>query len=107
VSDWIEHDGADPQYLPRIAGMKYRVRFDRRDAYLDHGPSLLPASAPQWFWRWKRVRVGLFRTELRRVCDEPTCAPILAYRIEKPRALQELIEIVESLPEPAKPLVPA
>lgn len=108
MSEWIVHDGADPQHLPRIAGMKYRVRFDLRGGLdLDRGPAILGPDAPHWFWRWQRDRVGLFRSELRRICDDPTCAPIIAYQIFKPRALLDLIEQVENLPAPAKPLVPA
>jgi hypothetical protein len=48
---------------------------------------------PGFFWRWKRVRVSWFRTELRRVCDQPDYAPIIRYRIRKPKGFAILERI--------------
>lgn len=58
------------------------------------------ATWPGFFWRWKMVRVGWFRSELFRVCDDPAYAPIKRYRIAKPRstAVDRLAEIVERPP---------
>lgn len=44
------------------------------------------ATWPGFFWRWQRVRVGWFKHEFRRVCDDPAFAPIKRYRIQKPRS---------------------
>jgi hypothetical protein len=95
---WIDHDGAEPN-IPD--GVDFEVEFT------DARGKLVPASGaeidttifPGFFWRWKTVRVVWFRHERRRVCDDPAYAPIIRYRIRKPRALLDLIEMVENLPD--------
>ena len=63
--------------------------------------SSITLSWPGFFWRWKRVRVGWFRKEWRRVCDNPAYAPIIAYRFGRPRssgaAMRRLRQIAQGL----------
>lgn len=91
---WIECDGARcPANLPPV---RVQVVMDMRLGDYLIGP---PADGfyiedwPGFLWRWKRVRVGWFKSELRRVCDNPLYAPICRYRIRKPRALLNLVTI--------------
>lgn len=107
MSDWIEHDGAAPPRFLMVQGLRFHVKYLARDQNLALAPHFMNLDEPQWLWRWKRVRIGWFRTELRRVCDDPSCAPIIAYQIIKPRALLDLIELVETLPAPVQPMVDA
>ncbi len=93
---WIEHDGAEP-VLPPQAVLDLEVS--------SHGDVPAPGvttsqTRPGWFWRWKTVRVGWFKAVRRRVCDDPAYAPIIRYRIRKPRALLQLIDMVENRPAP-------
>jgi hypothetical protein len=98
---WIECDGSGgPVNQP---GTVVQVCMDLR-----LGPHLVmppdegcnSATWPGFFWRWRRVRTGWFRSELRRVCDNPAYAPIKRYRIRRPRAIEQLIRLA------ADPYVP-
>jgi hypothetical protein len=95
---WIEHDGAAPVWKDRafvrlkVGGAGFVTPLNEPSGWDD----------PGFFWRWRRVKTGWFRSELRRVCDDPAYAPIIAYRIRRPRALQDLIDLVENLPAPAQ-----
>ena len=94
---WIEHDGGlGPNITAKMmvhwVGTGIGPKRDERT-----NPHY-----PCWLWRWKRVRTGWFKSELVRVCDNPTYAPIIRYRIYRPRALRDLIELVENLPAPAR-----
>jgi hypothetical protein len=90
---WIEHDGGPVRGLiPVPCVLHYRIE---PPGIL--GPEQAKSLSPDWpgfFWRWKRVRIGWFRTELRRVCDQPEYAPIIQYRIRKPRGMAILERIV-------------
>jgi hypothetical protein len=95
---WIEHDGAAP-LLP-CHRMTVQIKHDG-NGEIPVTSEVISRRYPGFFWRWRRVRTGWFRSELRRVCDNPAYAPIIAYRIRRPRALQDLIDLVENLPAPA------
>ena len=89
---WIEHDGSRPEGIPR------RCKLD-----VKHGSGLFPSEklhidSPCWFWRWRHVRVGWFRREWRRVCDQPDFAPVKEYRIWYPDGLALLKEIAADPP---------
>jgi len=92
---WIEHDGATPD---AIAGLPNGTRVQTHSV---GGLGLLPLNAahPGFYWRWRTVRCGWFRTELRRVCDDPTYGAIIRYRIRKPRGLTILEGLLTDLPE--------
>ncbi len=93
---WIEHDGFTPS-------IPYNVRVQ----FIYIGSGLVPADGeevycaayPGFFWRWRTIRAGIFRTEKRRVCDDPAYAPIIRYRIRKPIGLTILESLLTSLPE--------
>lgn len=97
---WVNHDGAD-------CPVKWTCQVEIDFYVADEGALLPPTrkitpSLPNWLWRWRTVRLGWFRTERRRVCDDPVYAPIIRYRVRKPPALRKLIEMVENLPAPQK-----
>ena len=89
---WITHDGAGIE-VPD--GTHLQVSLLRDGIGLTSDTCDF-ATVPNAFWRWRRVRTGFFRSELRRVCDNPAFAPIIAYRIRKPRALMWLKTIAEN-----------
>lgn len=84
---WIEHDGASPQ-IPN--GSVIEVTTIMPGIAVAAGTTV-GFDFPGFYWRWKRVRVGWFWTERRRVCDDPTYAPIAHYRLRRYRAASELI----------------
>lgn len=66
------------------------------------------ADWPGFFWRWEKQRIGWFRRGLVRVCDNPAYAPIIGYRIRRPRGLQILDAILADVDAPTTPdLTPA
>jgi hypothetical protein len=93
---WIELDGAQP-LIPLGVSLKVAVLGS---GIRPEPGAVVSLSWPGFYWRWRTVRVGLFRSERRRVCDDPSYAPIIRYRIRRPRALLELIDLVENLPAP-------
>ena len=97
---WIEHDGAEPS-IPNLARFECRFTDGLGKLVFAEGAEIDTSTFPGFFWRWKTVRAGWFRSERKRVCDNPAYAPIIRYRIRKPRALLELINLVENLPEEA------
>lgn len=94
---WIAHDGAAPRGCRRGDV----VWFQFYCGQVDRSPDPLTLSAPNWFWRRRKVRTGLFRSEVVPVCDDPDYSPILRYRIKKPRGLTLLEEIARGVREPA------
>jgi hypothetical protein len=95
---WIEHDGADP-ILPRLR-LRLQVKWcgwGITPAHMDQ----VTRGYPGFFWRWRTVKTGWLRSEKRRVCDDPAYCPITRYRILRPKALVDLIEMAENLPAPA------
>jgi hypothetical protein len=80
---WIEHDGGKPKPFPKPA----TVQIERI------GPGrVIPEvfNIPVWpgfYWRWKRVWNGFLSWEARRVCYDPDYAPVVRYRIRKPRSV--------------------
>jgi hypothetical protein len=95
---WIEHDGAVP-LIPCPRQIQVTV--------LPPGtvPQAFSTVYPDWpgfYWRWRRVKTGLFSSEKRRVCDDPSYAPILRYRIRKPRGLTILENLIADLPQPVR-----
>ena len=95
---WIEHDGAEPQGLPRRANIQVAVLAD---GISPEDGTVVFQDHPSFFWRWRRVRTGWFRSELRPVCDDPAYAPIIAYRIRRPDALRKLIDLAANPPAPS------
>lgn len=92
---WIEHDGAG-LHLPDGTWFQYRaVGFGLAPK---DGCHIDARQHPSFFWRWRRVREGWFGSKLVRVCDDPAYAPIVAYRIRKPRGLLILLEIAANPP---------
>lgn len=87
---WIQHDGAypPPELEARFQrGARIQVVEEIRDLSLitlerDARGNLL--LWPGFYWRWQNVKIGWFRTEKRRVCDDPAYAPIIRYRFRKP-----------------------
>ena len=95
---WIKHDGAEPQGLPHRA----RIRIIAlADGISPEVGTVVSQEHPSFFWRWRRVRTGWFRSELRPVCDDPAYAPIIAYCIRRPDALRKLIDLAENPPAPS------
>jgi hypothetical protein len=95
---WIEHDGAAPE-PPH--GVGWKLDTVSVGLALRHPPACgIGPGWPGFYWRWRRVRVGWFRTELRRVCDDPAYAPIIRYRIGRPRGnatMRRLQQIAQGL----------
>ncbi|GHF33179.1 hypothetical protein [Seohaeicola zhoushanensis] len=93
---WIEHDGGTGPHV----NAEIEIVCDMSSGGKRPGPLEKTCStSPWWMWRWRKVRTGWFKSELRRVCDDPEFAPIIRYRIRKPRALRDLIELIANLPE--------
>ncbi len=93
---WIEHDGAEPSISRgSLAEIVFQgcliVPEDRQPCDLVNWPG--------FYWRWTRVRTGLFSSVMRRVCDDPAYAPVIRYRIRRPRGMVILEALLENLPE--------
>lgn len=85
----IRHDGAGVN-LPD--GTRLRIEY--------LGSGIMPGidehigpNWPGWFWRWRWVRHGWFEKRRVRVCDDPRFAPIIAYWIRRPPAIELLREL--------------
>lgn len=95
---WVECDGSGGPMIDD--GAAFEVRMDLKGGRDLIGPpdEVNARNWPGFFWRWKRVRTGWFKSELRRVCDDPAYAPIRCYRLRKPPsiAVQLLTSIVEN-----------
>jgi len=89
---WIEHDGGSVEGLLRLPCVIHYY-FDPTGIASTADGQPLPLNWPGFLWRWRYVRAGWFSTELRRVCDDPEYAPIVRYRIRKPRGLSILERI--------------
>ena len=89
-TDWFDHDGKG---CP-CKGLWVQAVFDRGFPLISEGIALgsWPRFPDQWDWA---------------VCDAVGKARIIRYRIRRPRALLQLIEMVENLPAPAQPRVDA
>lgn len=91
---WIEHDGgAGPNVTAPVEITHLGAGIAPKNGeYAD-------CLHPSYIWKWKTVRVGWFRRERRRVCDNPAYAPIIRYRIGKHKgrsaAMDRLAEIVD------------
>ena len=97
---WAQHDGGP---APRRKGY-LTIGYHPSGGIVHAGEDISP-NWPGWFWRLKRVRVGLFRWATRPVCDDPAYAPIMEYRYLKPprasvRTAEELITEITN-PAPA------
>lgn len=96
---WIEHDGASVSgMIPQGAVLNIlSINTGGITAGDIDGP--IGLEFPGFFWRWKRVKTGWFRSEVRRVCDDPSYAPVVLYRIRKPRGMTILENLLADLPE--------
>lgn len=103
----IAHDGATP--IGRVPdGVILMVHFlvgGGGRLIPPDGTPLTPRSG-NWFWRWRRVRVGWLRWERQRVCDDPAYAPIIAYQLRRTSQVAKLRRIAEN-PAPLPEEVPA
>lgn len=100
---WIEHDGKG---CP-CKGMYVRMQGQNQKI---QGPLITRegwADKVQYSWDWETAsgRQGPFM--LRDGRRAGSVASILRYQVRRPRALLQLIEMVENLPAPAKPRVDA
>ena len=93
---WIAHDGAVPS-IP--LGSVVEVLFQGPGVKPEEGSVCDLTAMPGFYWRWKRVRIGWFSSEMRRVCDDPAYAPVIRYRIRRPRGMVVLDRILADLPE--------
>lgn len=91
---WVQHDGAAPDF-PKWARI-IQCQFVGNGLKGDYN---IPRDFPGFFWRWKSVKTGWFATEKRRVCDDPSFAPIAAYRIKKPSG-SLILEKIAADPQP-------
>jgi hypothetical protein len=101
-SPWVEHDGGS--IIGRIP-TPCRIDYisEMSGIYLSTDERGLPDDWPGFLWRWKQVRVGWFKTELKRVCDDPEYAAVIRYRIRKPRGLSILERVVANPAHIIKP----
>lgn len=95
---WIEHDGAGVN-VPGQCVLEIEWADGLGKYVPKEGATIDVNTYPGFFWRWKTVRAGWFRSERKRVCDDPDYAPIIRYRIRKPRGLTILESLLENLPE--------
>ena len=80
---WIEHDGKGcPSIIISGLKMEFIYRSGERHGGMTK-PNIL--AAPNWVWPKSNGKI--FPTDC------------MSYRIRKPRALQDLIKLVEELPE--------
>lgn len=94
---WIEHDGAEPEIL---SGSRVQIVTRGEDHLISpRWNENLASQHPCWFWRWRTIRDGFFKTRLKRVCDDPAYAPIIRYRIHKPRGMVILENLLADLPQ--------
>ncbi len=109
---WIEHDGRPRNVRGVYPGARVEV-VGRSGARLvgvvaPNGTARKSLDCPSearglsWNWEWRRAWL------LRRivVLDNGN-DPIIRYRIRRPKALRDLITLVETLPAPAQPMVDA
>lgn len=92
-TEWLDHDGMGCPCIGKL------VQIEQGNGRIQEGiagqQSMLRGVHPNdpksmWVWNWK-----------------PKAFWIIRYRIRKPRALLQLIEMVENLPAPAQPRVDA
>lgn len=104
MGDWVIHDGARG---PVGFTGKIDVRFMAGDLIAPSTAGITD-SWPGFFWRWRDVRVGWFRTRRLPVCDDPAYAPILAYRFLPPprRAAFELLAGIVASPNDTPVVAP-
>ncbi len=96
---WVEHDGSRPD-LPYPCFLC--VACEGRGTTPGDGAAI-SSKTPNWYWRWRIVSTGRLwwkESQRVRVCDNPEYAPIIAYRIRKPRGMAILQEIAEGVREP-------
>lgn len=93
---WVEHDGVSVAGLiPRTCQLQ--IICSGSGVTPEEGETV-GASWPGFFWRWKSVKTGWFSSKMRRLCDDPSFAPIIRYRVRKPRGLVILQGLLENLP---------
>lgn len=94
---WIVHDGAAPACLPD--GYVFELEYAGAGRGVRDWSVVDLSRWPGMFWRWRRVRVGWFRSELRRVCDDPAYAPIGRYRLRRQRGMVVLERLLAEVRE--------
>ena len=94
MEEWgpeIKHDGARP-VIPNRCRVLATFDTDSKGKLPDENQPLT-YNSPNWFWRWKTINAGIFGKAKIRVCDDPAYAPIIAYRIRRPRGVAILADI--------------
>ena len=93
---WIEHDGKG---CPVIKGITVEAVFSQ--PFGEEIRQGVAGSDGGASWLWRKIRyVGI-------VCYDTRSAPIIRYRVRRPKAMQQLIQMVENLPAPSKEMEPA
>lgn len=90
---WIEHDGNG---CP-CEGKWVQAQTMRPNGTIQEGEGIPCLNDPRSrkCWNGGGMCMGIY------------CEPVIRYRIRRPRALLQLIEMVENLPAPAQPRVDA
>ncbi len=79
MGEWIEHDGQRPELRH---GLQIEIEFSGE--FGQKSPMDCPAIGsdyPGFYWSWRKVSAGWFRTRKIRICDDPDYMPIKRYRI--------------------------
>lgn len=95
----IKHDGAEPVWEKTATRIERWI--DLKPGLIGPSPDgMIDAAWPGFYWRWKVVKTGWFRSERVRVCDDPAYAPIIAYRFgwDRNAAVEMLREIAANPP---------
>jgi hypothetical protein len=95
---WIEHDGLFPTHLANMpAGTVVELVYSGQGQKTD-GKGI-GTGFPGWYWRKRLVWIGWLTFEERLVCATAGYAPIIRYRMRKPRALAQIKGWLVNLPE--------
>ena len=86
---WIEHDGVS---VPNVIGMYVAIESETIEKTITYAegivtPKMVSTRIGAWIWEKRWVSFGV------------AVQIILRYRVRKPRALLDMIEMVENLPE--------
>lgn len=86
LGPWIEHDGKYPQPLEDAMPCRIRVKFSgggRTKSPFEQAHDGRDIHSPCFIWKMRRRPWPW--SEPRPICDDPAYAPIIRYRIGKPK----------------------